>query len=218
MQISPSILAADLTDLKSILKQMDPGAIDMIHMDVMDGHFVPAVSFGELYTRTVASHTSIPLDIHLMVENPARVIPEYLEMKPRNITFHIEATNFPIRISQEIRKSNVQCGVSLNPGTDVRTLEPLLDHIDMVLFMSVEPGFYGQKFLESVLPKIDQFVQMRKDRSIQIQVDGGVGPGNIALLAKMGVDIVVAGSAVFKTPQINDNARSLKRLASEAAE
>ncbi len=213
MKVSPSILAADLTDLKNTLDEMDPSVVDLIHIDVMDGHFVPALSFGELYTKTVGTHTNIPLDVHLMVTHPENEIPKYLEMKPYNITYHSEATAFPIRLSQVIREAGIRAGIALNPGTPVSVLEPLMDHVDLILLMSVEPGFYGQKFIDSVLPKVKQVSEMINGRDIEIQVDGGVGPANVNALAEAGCNIVVAGSACFKGGAVNDNVKSIKNAA-----
>lgn len=214
MKISPSILAADLTDLKRILETMDPEIVDLIHIDVMDGHFVPAISFGELYTSTVKKHTPIPLDVHLMVTNPDLEIPKYYDLEPFNITFHLEATNFPIRLAQEIRKRGIRAGIALNPGTPIRDLEAVLDHIDLILLMSVEPGFYGQKFIPSVLDKIKECSSMIKGREILLQVDGGIGPENIRILNESGVHISVAGSAGFKGGDVNQNVRIMKITAS----
>ena len=213
MKISPSILAADLTDLKRVLLGMDPSLVDLIHIDVMDGHFVPAISFGELYTETVARHSKIPLDVHLMVKHPEVEIPKYFGLKPYNITFHLEATRFPVRLSQMIRENGIRTGVSLNPGTPVSLLEPILDHVDLILLMSVEPGFYGQKFIPSVLDKIKRCSRMIQDREILLQVDGGVGADNIRLLADIGVNISVAGSAAFRGADVNENVRILKMAA-----
>ncbi len=219
MKIAPSILAADMTDLKNILHGMDPSSIDLIHMDVMDGHFVPTLSFGELYSAQVESHTSIPLDIHLMVSLPEVHIPHYLpggKLKnlPYNVTFHLEATHFPVRLSKLIREAGVKCGIALNPGTPLVMLDSLYDHVDLILLMSVEPGFYGQSFIESVVPKIRTLREKIGDRKIEIQVDGGVSPANVKRLYDAGVDIAVAGSAAFKGGLVNENVRAIKKAAS----
>ncbi|HNL03163.1 MAG TPA: ribulose-phosphate 3-epimerase, partial [Leptospiraceae bacterium] len=137
MKISPSILAADMLDLKTTLRAMDPSAIDFIHMDVMDGHFVPQLSFGERITELAAQHTKIPLDVHLMVDQPELEGPKYFKLKPHNITFHLEATNFPVRLAREIKSAGILPGIALNPGTSVSLLENVLDEIGMVLIMSV---------------------------------------------------------------------------------
>lgn len=211
MKVSPSILAADLTDMKRILHEMDPKTVDLIHIDVMDGHFVPQLSFGEAYTKSVAAHTEIPLDVHLMVSRPELEVPKYFELKPYSITFHIEATHFPVRLSQMIRGEGIRTGVALNPGTPVETIWPILDHVDLILLMSVEPGFYGQKYIDSVTEKIKAVKERTLGHDIEIQVDGGVGTGNIKMLADAGVGIVVAGSACFKSGNVNDNVSDIKK-------
>lgn len=213
MKISPSILAADLIDLRNILKGMDDEVVDLLHLDVMDGHFVPAISFGELISQLVAGATSIPPDVHLMVSRPEREISKYFTLKPFNITFHIEATDFPIRLAQLIRAEGIRAGVALNPGTAVNVLEPLLDEIDLILIMSVEPGFYGQKFIRNALDKITAVKEMIGGHEILIQVDGGVSTDNVELLERLGVDIAVAGSACFKSGNVNDNIKKLKSTA-----
>ncbi len=213
MKISPSILAADLIGLRGILKEMNPSVIDLIHLDVMDGHFVPQLSFGESYSKAVKEATPIPLDVHLMVSNPEREVPKYFELAPHNITFHAEATNNPIRLAQSIRAEKIRAGICLNPSTPAGALEPLLDNIDFVLLMSVEPGFYGQKFIPAVMRKIRTVAEMIRGRDIELEVDGGIGPDNIHELAEAGVQICVAGAAVFKTGNVNDNAAALKARA-----
>jgi ribulose-phosphate 3-epimerase len=217
MKISPSILASDLTDLKNTLTSMDKSVIDMLHIDVMDGHFVPAISFGELYTKTVQSHTAIPLDVHLMVSRPEIEIPKYYDMKPYVITYHMETTAFPVRLAQDIRTHNIRAGIALNPGTSETLLFPVLDHIDMVLFMSIEPGFYGQKFIDSIRRKIQTIADYRSKNtlSFEIQIDGGITEQNIALVKSDGVDICVAGSSAFKVlgKGVNENVMNLKKAA-----
>ena len=215
MKISPSILAADLTDLKRILGEMDPAEVDFIHLDVMDGHFVPTLSFGEAYAAHLGRHTTIPLDVHLMVDRPEEMVPRYFDLQPHNITFHIEATNSPIRLSQLIRERGIKAGIALNPGTPVEHLSPVLDYIDLILLMSVEPGYYGQKFLPHSLGRAAALTAMIGDRDILLEVDGGVGGGNIRELAEQGVRMAVAGSSAFSSGNVNDNVRALKQAAAQ---
>ena len=208
MQISPSILAADLCDLRSHLEGADPRIVDYWHLDVMDGHFVPTLSFGEMYAKAVKKHTDIPLDIHLMVERPEKEVPKYFELQPHNITFHLESTHFPVRLARQIRDAGIRAGIALNPGTALSLLEPLLGEIDLLLIMTVEPGFYGQKFLPFCLQKIEQARAMIPDGTL-LQVDGGVSSENIPSLYQKGADICAAGSACFRGNQ-NENIQILK--------
>ena len=217
MKISPSILAAELISLKGILQHMDPAVVDFIHLDVMDGHFVPQLSYGEKLSAEVKAACTIPLDVHLMVTAPQDEIPKYFALAPHNITFHLEATNFPIRLAQHIREAGIKAGVALNPGTPAGALDSILDYIDLILIMTVEPGFYGQKFIDSCLAKIQKVREMTHGRNILLQVDGGVNANNIARLAQCGVEICVAGAAGFQGGNVNQNVTTLKTAAAGSA-
>ncbi len=214
MKISLSILAAKLTDMKRLLEQVDPLAIDFVHLDVMDGHFVPQISFGESYAAEVAGRSAVPLDLHLMVSCPEREVPKYFALQPHNITFHLEATRFPVRLIENIHSKGIRAGIALNPSTSVAMLEPILGLCDLILLMSVEPGFYGQSFLENVLPKIEQLRSLPGGKKVLLEADGGIGRDNIDRLAIRGVDIAVVGSACFPSgdqlANFNDNALQLK--------
>jgi len=212
MMISPSILAADLTDLKNTLQTLE-NRVDFLHMDIMDGHFVPTLSFGEVYVKLLRVHTNIPLDVHLMVDQPEKEVPKYYDFSPFNITFHYEATNFPVRLAREIRKRNIKAGISLNPKTPVEFIEPFLEELDLVLIMSVEPGFYGQAFIPFSIEKIKKLKDMilQKDLDVLIEVDGGINQENISLVKEAGADIVVAGSFIFKG-NIEENIQKLKQF------
>ncbi len=212
MKISPSILAADLVNFKDQLKFLEE-KVDLLHLDIMDGHFVPTLSFGESYVKVLKKHTAIPLDVHLMVANPEKEVPKYYEFQPYNITFHYEATNFPVRLSEEIRKRNIKAGISLNPKTPIEFIEPLLENFDLVLIMSVEPGFYGQKFIQFCLDKIKKLRDRinEKKLDILIEVDGGINSENAKAIVQSGADILVAGSFIF-SGNIEDNINSLKKL------
>ena len=215
MKISVSVLAGPLIDLKKILGEMNEQLIDFIHMDVMDGHFVPQLSFGEAYCAQVGKHTNIPLDVHLMVCQPELQVEKYFSIKPRPhvISFHIEATHAAVRLAQSIRKQNIQAGVAICPGTAIEIVEPLLDEIDLILLMSVEPGYYGQKFIANSLERVKKLKAMIGKRKITLEVDGGVGFDNIAILAEAGVDVAVSGSACFSRNNVNTAVEELKRLA-----
>ncbi|MCB1178638.1 MAG: ribulose-phosphate 3-epimerase, partial [Leptospiraceae bacterium] len=154
MKISASILATPITGLSNLLPNLKGNDIDYIHMDVMDGNFVPQISFGEAITGEVKKLTHVPLDVHLMVNNPEREVPKYFPYNPEYITFHAETTNFGVRLSEEIHKNGSKVGVALNPGTPLTMIEHLLPYIDLILIMTVDPGFYGQSFVKSGMEKI----------------------------------------------------------------
>lgn len=213
MKISPSILAADIIGLRPVLSSLEGRSIDFIHLDVMDGHFVPQLSYGEAYAAAVRDATDIPLDVHLMVSRPENEVPKYFALKPHNITFHVEATEFAVRLAQSIREQGIKAGIALNPGTPAARISELMDHIDLVLVMSVEPGYYGQKFISSTLNKMEQIRDMIGDRDIVLEADGGINANNVGTLARSGVEQVVAGAAIFREGDPNANARLLKAAA-----
>ncbi len=212
MKISPSILAAKITNLGSIIPSLDPKHVDYIHLDVMDGNFVPQISFGEAVCKEVSELTKIPLDVHLMVNNPEVHVPKYFDLKPEIITFHLEATHFAVRLANEIRSKGIKAGVSINPGTTVESLEPLLPYIDLILIMTVEPGFYGQSFIKNGFEKIQKAKMLIGNFPIVLEVDGGINISNIKKVSSLGVDMVVAGSAVFGGNNANEKSAELKRL------
>ncbi|MCW7498274.1 ribulose-phosphate 3-epimerase [Leptospira levettii] len=216
MKISASILAAKLTGLSQELPTYKKDSIDLIHIDVMDGNFVPQISFGEAFTKEVKSHTDIPLDVHLMVSNPELHVPKYFDLKPYCITFHIETTNFSVRLAEEIRKAGIKVGVSLNPQTPPESISQILPYLDLVLLMTVDPGFYGQSFVKSGFEKIAAVRKLTKPYNIELEVDGGVNESNMEELAKLSVDITVVGSGLYKTGDPNAQGKKLKELAASA--
>lgn len=216
MKISASILAAKLTGLSQELPTYKQENIDLIHIDVMDGNFVPQISFGEAFTKEVKSHTQIPLDVHLMVSNPELHVPKYFDLNPYCITFHIETTNFSVRLAEEIRKAGIKVGVSLNPQTPPESISQILPYLDLVLLMTVDPGFYGQSFVKSGFEKIAAVRRLTKPYNIELEVDGGVNESNMEELAKLGVDITVVGSGLYKTGDPNAQGKKLKELAASA--
>ncbi|MBM9589427.1 ribulose-phosphate 3-epimerase [Leptospira sp. 201903075] len=216
MKISASILAAKLTGLSAELPTYKQENIDLIHIDVMDGNFVPQISFGEAFTKEVKSHTGIPLDVHLMVSNPELHVPKYFDLSPYCITFHIETTNFSVRLAEEIRKAGIKVGVSLNPQTPPESISQILPYLDLVLLMTVDPGFYGQSFVKSGFEKIAAVRKLTKPYNIELEVDGGVNESNMEELARLGVDITVVGSGLYKTGDPNAQGKKLKDLAASA--
>ncbi len=199
-KVAPSILSADFSKLGEDVKQICECGADYIHVDVMDGAFVPNISFGAAVMKSLNGVASIPYDVHLMIEDPDRYIEDFITPNTEFITVHQEACRHLDRTIQHIRASGAKAGVALNPATSIVMLEDILDQVDMVLIMSVNPGFGGQKFIPRALDKIRRLDQIRQENGyrFQIEVDGGVNLANCGELTAAGTDILVAGSAVFK--------------------
>ena len=198
-KIAPSILSADFAKLGDEIRLVEAAGADWIHIDVMDGHFVPNITIGPLIVKAVRPVTDLPLDVHLMIENPDCYIPEFASAGADIIAVQIEACTHLHRTLQLIRQNNCKSGVVLNPSTRIEGLEWIIQGIDLVVLMSVNPGFGGQKFIPATLEKIAGVRKMIDDRglSIDIEVDGGVNSKTIASVAAAGADVFVAGSAVF---------------------
>ena len=199
IKIAPSILSADFSKLGEEIKDVEKGGADYIHVDVMDGHFVPNITIGPLIVEAIRPITSLPLDVHLMIENPDNYIPTFAKAGADIITVHVEACPHLHRTIQLIKSHGIKAGVVLNPHTPVSVIEHLLEDIDMVLLMTVNPGFGGQKFINSVLPKIKQVADMVKERNleVEIEVDGGVNAETARLCVEAGANVLVAVSAVY---------------------
>lgn len=199
VKIAPSILSADFSRLGEEIKALEAAGADYIHIDVMDGHFVPNITIGPLIVSAARKVTRLPLDVHLMIENPDRYIPDFAEAGADIIVVHQEATAHLHRTVQLIKSCGKRAGVAINPATPVNTLEVILDDLDLVLVMTVNPGFGGQSFIPSGLEKITALRDEidRRGRPIELEVDGGVKVDNIAAIAAAGADVFVAGSAVF---------------------
>jgi len=211
IQVAPSILSADFGNLARDVKEICDKGCDLVHVDVMDGHFVPNLTIGPVVVEAVARAASKPLDIHLMVENNTFFVELFAPLKPEYISFHIEEEKHPHRLIQKIRSYGIKPAIVLNPNTIPEELEYILADLDMVLLMSVNPGFGGQSFIESVIPKAKRLNEMRNrlNPNCLIEVDGGVSDQNIHALKDAGVDVVVAGSYVFKH---QNRAQAIKSL------
>ncbi len=198
-KIAPSILSADFSRLGEEVKQVVADGADWVHIDVMDGHFVPNLTFGPLIVQSIRSVTDKPFDVHLMIEQPDRYIPDFAKAGADWIAVHAEACPHLHRTVQLIRSLGKKAGVALNPHTPLNVLDYLLDDLDLVVLMSVNPGFGGQSFIPSVLPKARRLREQIEERglSCRIQMDGGIAPDTIAAAAEAGVDVFVAGSAIF---------------------
>lgn len=211
MRITPSILNADFANLQSEIERI-PGS-DAIHVDVMDNHFVPNLTIGLPVVESLRKITDTMLDMHLMIEDPDRWAPAYAEAGAESVTFHVEAARAPIRLAREIRAQGARASIGLKPATAIEPFADMLDEVDMVLIMTVEPGFGGQKFLDLCLPKIKRTRELLGDRDIWLQVDGGVSTETIERCVDAGADTFVAGSAVFKADDPNAMVNTLRDMA-----
>lgn len=200
VKIAPSILSADFARLGEEIQDVERGGADWIHVDVMDGHFVPNITIGPLIVDAIRPVTKLPLDVHLMIEDPDRYIPQFAKSGADWITVHQEACRHLHRTLALIKEQGAKAGVVLNPATPVATIEHVLTDLDMVLLMTVNPGFGGQKFIHNVVPKIKQLRQMLDERGlghVEIEIDGGVNTETARLCETAGATVLVAGSAVF---------------------
>ena len=213
VKIAPSILSADFSKLGEEIKDVERGGADYIHVDVMDGHFVPNITIGPLIVDSIRPITKLPLDVHLMIENPDQYIEDFAKAGADYITVHVEACRHLHRTIHLIKSLGVKAGVVLNPATPVQLIEPIIEDLDMVLLMSVNPGFGGQNFILSVLSKIKQVKEMseQKGLNLEIEVDGGVNEEIALLCVEAGATVLVAGSAVFNQSDRRDAISRLKR-------
>jgi len=211
-KIAPSILSADFTRLKEEVRDVEKAGADYIHIDVMDGHFVPNITVGPMIVKAVRRITPLPLDVHLMISDPDSFIDEFARAGANILTVHAETLNHLHRTIQHIRDKGVKPSVSLNPATSLDALEYILDDLDMVLLMTVNPGFEGQEFIAEVIPKIERLRDMVERRGLRtdIEVDGGIGPGNISVVSSAGANVFVAGSAIFYSEDYEKTIRLMR--------
>jgi len=216
MKLAPSILSADLGDLDSAVAAAVEGGAELLHVDVMDGHFVPNLTFGVPIIEALSRRTDLPLDVHLMVANPERLLDRYVEAGASWLSVHWEVSTHLHRLLSRIREGGARAGVALNPATPVEVLLDIVPELDFVLIMSVNPGFSGQAFIPAALDKARRLRRMleAQDARVEIEMDGGIGPDNIGHVVASGVDVCVSGSEVFGQPNA---AAAIRRLKSAGA-
>lgn len=213
-RLAPSILSADFSRLEEQVVQIEKGGAHFIHVDVMDGHFVPNISFGAAVMKSLLGKTKLPFDVHLMIENPDQYLEDFATENTEIITVHAEACTHLHGTVQHIKSLGIRAGVSINPATPVSALDAILEDVDLVLIMSVNPGFGGQTFIPSSLRKIKELKELKEKRNpnLEIEIDGGITAENIKAVTDAGVGLVVAGSTVFGAPDIEKSVRELLEL------
>jgi len=210
VKIAPSLLSADFANLQREVEKLEQSGADILHLDIMDGHYVPNLTFGSTVVKSLRPYSKLPFDVHLMVRNPDEMIPWFIASGADIITVHAETCPHLDKTLQTIRSYGLKAGVALNPSTPETILEYVLDKVDMILVMSVNPGFGGQKFIDSAINKISKIKNMIGDKNIEIEVDGGINPLTAARCISAGADILVAGTAVFSGGDYARNIDSLR--------
>ena len=215
IKIAPSILSADFASLGQEIKRLEECGVDMVHVDVMDGLFVPNITIGAPVVKALRKHTTLPFDVHLMIENPDKHIEDFVKAGSDIITVHQEATTHLHRTIQKIKDYGIKCGVALNPATPLENIKWILNDVDMILIMSVNPGFGGQSYIESMTQKIKELKNMIDERglNVDIEVDGGISTKNIKKVAEAGANVFVSGSTIFNAKDMKQTILELKKLA-----
>ena len=219
-KIAPSILSADFTRLAEEISEVEKAGADYIHIDVMDGHFVPNITIGPMIVKAVRRVTRLPLDVHLMISNPDQLVEDFVKAGADMITVHAEAVNHLHRSIQHIKRAGAKPGVSLNPATHLDTLEYVLGDLHMVLIMTVNPGFESQDFIPEVVPKVERLKEMIDQRGLEvdIEVDGGINPDTIHMVSSAGANVFVAGSAIFYSKDYGQTIRLMRQRMAKAGE
>lgn len=213
-KLSPSILSADFANIKNEIKLIEQGGADYIHVDVMDGHFVPNITIGPDFVKAIKKVTQLPLDVHLMIENPDDYIERFVESGADILTVHQEAATHLHRTIQKIKSFGIKAGVSLNPATPVMLLKDIIRDVDMVLIMSVNPGFGGQTIIKNVRYKFQELNKMIEDYNLKIdvEIDGGVTAENLTEVLSWGANVIVAGSAIYKAKDVINETKKFKKI------
>lgn len=210
VKIAPSILSADFMHLKDELELISKAGADLIHFDVMDGHFVDNITFGPMILKQAKKYSSLPFDVHLMVNNPSKFILWYADAGADIITFHVETSDNPSKEIELIKSLGIKVGLSIKPETSIDRILPFIDIVDLILVMSVSPGFGGQSFNNVAIEKISQLAKLNKNNSFAIEVDGGINPITAKMCVEAGVDILVAGTSIFKNGNYKENIEKLR--------
>lgn len=214
-KLAPSILSADFVNLERDIRMLQDAGTDLLHIDVMDGHFVPNLTIGPPILKAIKGIATVPCDVHLMISNPGEYVDAYCDAGADYLTVHVEATTHLHRVIQHIKSKGVKAGVSLNPHTPLSSIEEVLADLDMILIMSVNPGFGGQSFIPNTLDKLRRLDQMLKERGlehVEVEVDGGVKYDNMAEVVEAGADIIVSGSGVFKSENPTEMVKKMRAL------
>ncbi|MCH2410256.1 ribulose-phosphate 3-epimerase [Myxococcota bacterium] len=220
IKIAPSILACDFTKIGAEIKKIETAGADCVHVDVMDGHFVPNLTIGPPVVESIRKITALPLDVHLMIQNPERFIESFVKAGADTVGVHIEACPHVHRTIRQIKETGTRASITLNPGTPAQAIEPVLEEIDQVLVMTVNPGFGGQKFIEGCLKKITAIRAWldEKNVDVDVEVDGGIDPATAGLVAKAGANVLVAGTAIFGSSSYPRAIEGLRQEAERARE